>query len=391
MSVATRPLRLLLDQMHGAWRASPLPAFFAWWGGELGKLLPPRWRAALGGGASWHLLLQAGGDWHLRRAGQPEPLACWSDGLDASAQQAALAAAWRGTDPVDRRLALLLPAHAALRRTLQLPLAARGKLHEVAGFEMDRQTPFNVTQVYYTVRELAQPAATGRCAAELVAVRRDTLDPLLARLQAVGIAVDVVDLAQEADRLGIDLLPPGQAPHRTHPRQRLNFALATACVLLLVLALGSWVHNREAALAQMQAQVEAMRGEAQQVVALRKQLQDDAGAAGFLVQRKAQHASVLAVLLDLTRRLPSNTWLERFSIDDNGQIGLQGQSPQAARLLDLLKGSTLIDNANFQGSIQPDPATGKERFYMVAQLHEPTQAAAAKAEGGQQVTHGAAQ
>ncbi|MEW9624654.1 PilN domain-containing protein [Rhodanobacter geophilus] len=371
MSAATPALRSLLERLRQGWRASPLPGFFAWWGGELGALLPPRWRAALAGGADWHLLQQVDGDWRLRRAGRTEPLARWSDGLDAAAQQAALAAAWQGTDPEDRRLALLLPADAVLRRVLQLPVAARGKLRQVAGFEMDRQTPFSAAQVYHAVRELAQPAVAGRCAVELLVLRRDTLDPLLARLATLGITVDAVDLAQDAGRLGVDLLPPEQASHRTRPRLRLNLALAAACVLLVFLAMGSWLRNREAALAQMQAQVEAMRGEAQQVAGLRKQLQDDAGAAGFLAQRKAQRATVLGVLLDLTRRLPSSAWLERFSLDDSGQIGFQGQSPQAAKLLDLLKGSPLIDNANFQGSIQSDPSTGKERFYMVAQLHKP--------------------
>jgi len=371
MSAATPSSRALLDRLRQGWRSSPLPGFFAWWGGELGTLLPPRWRAALADGAGWHLLQQVDGDWRLRRVGQAEPLARWSDELDPVAQQAALAVAWQGTDPEDRRLALLLPAHAVLRRVLQLPVAARGKLHQVAGYEMDRQTPFGAAQVYYAVRELARPVVAGRCAVELLVVRRDTLDPLLARLRTLGITVDAVDLAHDAGRLGVDLLPPDQASHRTRPRRRLNLMLAAACVLLLLLAMGGWLHNRESALAQMQAQVEAMRGEAQQVAGLRKQLQDDAGAAGFLAQRKARRATVLGVLLDLTKRLPSSAWLERFSLDDNGQIGFQGQSPQAAKLLDLLKGSPLIDNANFQGSIQSDPSTGKERFYMVAQLHKP--------------------
>ncbi|BFI97381.1 MAG: type II secretion system protein GspL [Rhodanobacter sp.] len=384
MSAATPPLRTLLDRLREAWRGSPLPGFFAWWGGELAALLPLRWRAALADGAGWHLLQLDEGEWCLRRAGRHEPLARWSDDLDADAQQAALAVAWQATDPEDRRLALLLPAHAVLRRVLQLPLAARGKLRQVAGYEMDRQTPFNASQVYYAVRELAQPAAAGRCPVELLAVRRDTLAPLLARLKALGIAVDAVDLAQGDGRLGIDLLPPEQAPRRTRPRLRLNLALAAACVLLALLAMGSWLHNRESALAQMQAQVEAMRGDAQQVADLRRQLQDDAGAAGFLARRKSQRPTVLDVLLDLTRRLPSSAWLERFSLDDSGQIGFQGQSPQAVKLLDLLKGSPLIDNANFQGSIQPDPSTGKERFYMVAQLHKPApeHAAAQPATGG---------
>jgi len=384
MSAVTPALRPLLDRLRHGWRASPLPDFFAWWGGELAALLPARWRAALADGAGWHLLQRVDGDWRLRRAGQPEPLARWSDGLDAAAQQAALAAAWQGTDPEDRRLALLLPADAALRRILQLPLAARGKLHQVAGYEMDRQTPFNVAQVYYAVRELAQPAAPGRCAVELMVVRRDTLDPLLDRLGSLGIRVDAVDLPQDAGRLGIDLLPPEQVQHRVRPRLRLNLALATACVLLSLLAMGGWLHNRESALAQMQAQVDAMQVEAQKVADLRRQLQDDAGAAGFLAHRKAQRPTVLGVLLDLTRRLPPAAWLERFSLDDSGQIGFQGQSPQAAKLLDLLKGSPLIDNANFQGSIQTDPASGKERFYMVAQLHKqaPEHAAAQPAAGG---------
>ena len=51
----TSSLRPQLDQVRRAWRASPLPHFFAWWGGELAALAPSRWRGWLGGGAAWHL------------------------------------------------------------------------------------------------------------------------------------------------------------------------------------------------------------------------------------------------------------------------------------------------------------------------------------------------
>jgi general secretion pathway protein L len=147
-------------------------------------------------------------------------------------------------------------------------------------------------------------------------------------------------------------------------------------VLLLLLVLGQWRHNREQALATMQAQVEAMRGEAQQVSTLRQQLQDNAGAAGFLVQRKERSVTMLSVLQELTERLPDSAWIERLSVDNTGQIGFQGQSKRAVQLVDALKDSKLIRDANFQGSIQPDPATGKDRFYMVAQLREPVATAA---------------
>jgi general secretion pathway protein L len=117
--------------------------------------------------------------------------------------------------------------------------------------------------------------------------------------------------------------------------------------------------------------VESMRGDAQQVASLRQQLQDNAGAAGFLVKRKKDSVSMLGLLQDATVRLPESTWLERFSVDNTGQIGFQGQSQQAAKLLDTLKDSTLITDASFQGSIQPDPTTGKERFYLTAKVKQP--------------------
>lgn len=383
MTSATQSLRPQLERARRVWRASPLPRFFAWWGGELAALLPASWRSLFGGGAQWYLLQRTGQRWELRRAGEAEVRAQWPRGTDAAIEQAALAAAVREVDREDLRLALLLPATAALRRRLLLPRAAADNLQQVGAFEMDRQTPFRVEQVYYAVLELDAPAPAGRFFAELVAVPRDTLDPLLAELEGAGIRVDAVDVAEGAGRRGVNLLPPARVPHRTHPRQRLNLALAAAAVLLLVLVLAQWLHNREQALATMQAQVQGMQGEAQQVAALRQELQDNAGAASFLVRRKQNRVTMLDLLLDLTRRLPQNAWLERLSVDPSGQVGFQGQAPQAAALIDALKDSKVVRDPNFQGSIQSDPATGKERFYMVVQLRQSgsTPAAAPAAAG----------
>ncbi|MEO9078093.1 MAG: fimbrial assembly protein, partial [Rhodanobacter sp.] len=325
MSTAKQPLQLWLDGLRRAWRASPLPVFLGWWGGELRQLMPPRWHSWFGTGAEWYLLEDAGEQWTLRHRGRAELLASWTEEADKT-QPLVLNAALKHVDREDLRLALLLPSSTVLRRTLLLPLAARGNLLQVVGFEMDRQTPFNLAQVYYSARELPAPATAGRIQVELVAVLRDTLDPLLARLRAQGIAIDAVDVAQAGDCLGVNLLPAEQAPRRAHPRRRLNLALAAACLLLLLLVCGEWLHNRQLALAQMQTEVEGMRGEAQQVAALRQQLQDNAGAAGFLAQRKKNTVSMLSLLQDVTTRLPDSTWLERFSVDNTGQIGLQGQS-----------------------------------------------------------------
>lgn len=383
MNTLLPPLRSGRDRLRQAWRSSPCPAFFSWWGSELRTLLPLRWHGLLGDGVAWHLLQQEHGQWTLRRAGDAQPLARWSVDDDALAQRAALSTALQAVDREDRRLALLLEPRTVLRRAVPLPLAARSQLAQVMAFEMDRQTPFTVEQVHYAARELpSTAAAAGHFRAELLATPRNTLDPLLARLSAAGVVVDAVDLPEGNGRLGINLLPPARRPHHVHPRRRWNRALAVACLALLLLVLGQYLHNRRQALVRMQAQVESMRADARKVVALRQQLQDNAGAAGFLVQRKQHATTMLALLADLTRRLPDSAWLERLSIDADGQVGMQGQSRQAARLLDALKDSPLITDASFQGSIQPDAATGKERFYLVAQLRQASAPATAPASGG---------
>jgi general secretion pathway protein L len=371
MNSVAQSLRPPMDRVRRSWRNSPLPGFFSWWGDELRALLPLSWRNALAPSASWHLLEYIDGDWRLRRAGDALALAQWSDALEPSAQQLALREALRDVAPQDLRLALCLPADAVLRRRLQLPRATRDSLHQVAAYEMDRQTPFRLEQVHYGVRELALPAAAGRLTAELVVVPRPILDTRLARLRELGVAVDAVDVAEGVDRLGADLLPPGLAPRRQDPRRRLNLALAGLATLLLVAGLNVWLHNRTVALATMQAQVDTMHAAAQRVAQLRQQWQENAGAAGFLMRRKAAAPSVLAVLEELTARLPTDTWLERFTLDNTGRLGFQGQSAQAARLVDALKGARLMTDANFQGSIQRDPNTDKERFYLAAQLRAP--------------------
>jgi general secretion pathway protein L len=348
-----------------------MPAFMAWWGGELRALLPVRWQAFFSGGNVWCLLRHEGSEWHVRRSGQPQTTAPWSDALDASAQQAMLSAAVAGVDRQDLRLALCLPQESVLRRRLLLPEVARDNLRQIGAFEMDRQTPFRADQVYYDLRELPGPAPAGRMAAELVAAPRAVVDAKLDHLRNAGIAIDAVDLCDGDKRLGVNLLPPEMARAHRDPRRRLNLALAGGAALLLLLCLGQWLHNRTDALANMQSQVDDMHADAQKVALLRKQLEDSAGASGFLARRKTESVAVVDVLQDLTARIPDDTWLERFTVDSSGQVGIQGQSAKAASLIDVLQGSKLLTGANFQGVIQRDPATNKERFYMNAQLRSP--------------------
>ncbi|MEO6968820.1 MAG: PilN domain-containing protein [Rhodanobacteraceae bacterium] len=355
-----------------AWQRSPAPRFFAWWGGELSALLPVRLRAHLLRGPDVLLLSAHLDALRVRRERTGDTLAQIAWTLPIEEQRAMFAQACRGIDASDRRLVLLLPPGCALRRRLQLPAAAASDLRRVLGYEIDRQTPFKPEQVDYDVRVLDAGAPPGQLVVELIAAPRVQIDPLLERLRGLGIAPDAVDVCVDdtpgAGRVGVNLLPLGSRPRRAHPRRRINAILAAACVLLAVLAMSQWLANRRTALDAMQAQVDTLHAQARQASGLREELVNAAGASGFLAARKRATPSALSVLQDLTARLPPDTWLERFSLDAQGGVDMQGESAKAAGLIDTLRASPLLTEPKLQGVIQPDPATGKERFDLSAQL-----------------------
>jgi general secretion pathway protein L len=61
-----------------------------------------------------------------------------------------------------------------------------------------------------------------------------------------------------------------------------------------------------------------------------------------------------------------------LGIDASGRVSLQGESPQATKVLKWMGASPYLDDPGFQGVIQTDARTGKERFYMTAQLRTMT-------------------
>jgi len=363
--------QLQLDRLRRAWRGSALPGFLRWWGGELSAFVPVRWRAAFAGGERWYAIERHADGWRLRRAGETFAVGEAGDADTAEHRSAVLARALDEADPADRRIALVLPPAAVLRRRLVLPLAARDNLRQVVGYDLDRQTPFRADDIHFGVRELGEGGPEGRFVAELAATPRAGLDPLLDELAGLGIHPDRVDVAEGPALAGVNLLPPARIPRRADRRRRLNALLLAVIVLLVVACMSAWLHNRAVALQAMRDEVEAMRGDAARVKDLRQRLTDSAGASGFLARKKTDAPSVLPVLEDLTRRLPDDTWLERFTLNGTGQIGFQGQSPQAARLIDALKGAATIGEPSFQGTIQSDPTSGKERFYMQAKALMP--------------------
>jgi general secretion pathway protein L len=146
---------------------------------------------------------------------------------------------------------------------------------------------------------------------------------------------------------------------------RFNLALGAAALALLLVVMYQSVVNREAALEQMRDHVDKAKREAHAVADLRRSLADAVEGANFLAERRRQQPVIIELLHDLNERLPDDTYLVRFSLN-NGDIQLQGLSAEASKLVPILQHSQLLEGPAVQGAISPDPRTKKEQFVISA-------------------------
>lgn len=372
-----------LARLRTRYAKTPLPRFFSWWFGELVGLLPQRWRSLVAERAD-ELLIEARpqefGVWRQSNAGCAE-FGLVARNLSTEEQQAEFARLRSLVDDAQSRTYYCVPAERCLRRELNLPAAAEDNLRQVLMFEMDRQTPFKADQVYFDHRIVERDTAAKNLRVQLTVVPRAQLDAELGALSACGVDLDGVDYWRDGPgsmRAGLNLLPPERRVKRKNMRLRLNLALAATAAVLLLIAMLQSLGNREASIDAMTAEVEKAQNEAKQTSELAKRLEEKTASANFLLQQKRDTTTMTELLADLTRRLPDDTFLERLTVDEKGKVDVQGQSANAAKLIDGLQKSDVLINPGFTGTIQADPRTHKERFNMSFELRRSREAAARK-------------
>ena len=94
---------------------------------------------------------------------------------------------------------LLLDETSVLRKELKLPAAAESNLQQVLTFEMDRQTPFRASEVYYTWKILSSEKESGQIRVELFVVPRKPVDTQLEVLSQRGLTASGIDLLNELE------------------------------------------------------------------------------------------------------------------------------------------------------------------------------------------------
>ena len=346
-----------------------LNVFWSWWTAELGGLLPKRVRAALLPGVE-RMYLQLDGDEVIASCvtrESTEELGRYP--LEAEALNPLQAQELEELAGRTREVVLCLPADKVLVKTITLPLVAEENLREVLGFEMDRQTPFMLDQVYYDHIITGRDSGKNTLGVELVVTPRQYLDELIPRLAGIGFQPHQASICrgQSVSALAINLLPESARQRRPDDARYLNLALAVIALVLLLGVIALPIVNKLQVINTLEARSDVVTGKAEVTRRLREEVEQLSADARFLVDRKLGTPLALEVIDELTRILPDDTWLNRLDIKRR-EVQIQGQSASAAALIPLIESSDLLRNPSFRSPVTQIPRSNTERFHLSAEI-----------------------
>ncbi len=260
---------------------------------------------------------------------------------------------------------LLLTPGQYLLRTLKLPAAAEENLHQVVAFELDKQTPFEAEQVYFAERLIHRQPQGKKITVQVVLVRKEFLDDKISLLRAANIQPDAVDVAKfEGEQplpLGFDLLPSQWQVTKNRRQKIINGVLAVLLLALIVTALALPIFHQKKVIADLEQQISQVRTKAKQANELKQRVEQLKEESQFAATKKQAKPALIQVIEDLSKRVPKDTWLTGFQYQ-KGQLRIDGRSPAASKLIELLEDSPYLKNLHFISPITQDRNTGLERF-----------------------------
>lgn len=347
--------------------------FLRWWFDELGAALLRRARRPTAPRRGFLLLpLAGGGAVEVLRRGagrgrrQPPPRELGVLELpdavvpDVLTDGAVLTAATVPPEIQDQRLATMLrrgrepvvlvaEAGDALLCEDLLPAGAEADLDRIMPHRIDLLTPWGADRVHAGYR-LVEREADGALRVLLASIPREIVDPVLSRVQALGIAVDGVDVRREDGTLaGLNLLGGTRFGRRSRWKVA-GWLLATLLAVAIVggaaLAGRDYLGLRDTLETQRRLAA-ALDGRLADVPALRARIEGLRRQAGFVAERQGEAPSPLVVLEVLSRILPDSIWLDQVALDGR-ELTLSGYAEDAAQVLPIVEGSAHFEEAEFR-------------------------------------------
>jgi|EndMetStandDraft_5_1072996.scaffolds.fasta_scaffold09947_3 general secretion pathway protein L len=355
--------------MLQSWKGSAA-TFLTWWRDELWALVPEHVRVHFASGETTLVVATASTGLQVLEdaGGRVQP----ASPILVPGEAAAAAARIRRERSPDR-LGVRIPVQSCFKRSVELPPAARGDAGRILELDLERSTPFKLKDVYTAAYiDEASPAA-GRIKVVQLIAKRQTVDPILDDLRAVGLEVNFVDCWDEQGRvaLPVNFLATGR-PQRTDLSRLVTAPrlLAAFAALLVVTTAALMLWRYQSALDDVQGRVAETRTRA---TAVRNALESSNAAVAELtrLQRvKLAQIPSIAIIDELTKLLPDGVWISDLRLEGTA-LDLTGLAKSGSSLLPLFERSKMFAEPTLTAPLTFDQQEDKERFSLRVRVRQP--------------------
>lgn len=356
-------------QMRGTF-VDRFSRFARWWTGELVGCLPEGIRAKLVPNRKKLVVLIDNDRVRLERSdgkieaniGQLSLI-----GADQEDLRKAIRRIMRKARLGPRQVVFRLDRGKVLTRTVDLPIAAAENLREVLGFEMDRYTPFNATDVYYDYRIIGTHLKSKRLTVNLAVATREAVNGAIDVARLLGLEPTQIGFVSPAksEEASFNFLRPARARSHGPIWRGITACAALAFILLLASAVYQPIKLKQDALQASEARLTRARAEAAESSRLKERLDELLEQSGFVLRQKHTLTNVTELIDEVTRLLPDDTWLLQLDLKGDA-LELTGFAAKSSALIEVIEGSPLLTNAHFTSPVTPDPKFEVDRFKLSA-------------------------
>jgi general secretion pathway protein L len=340
--------------------------FWRWWSTEILYFVPPGIRKVLDHHERVLHVSVNDNDMTVELCHGKERQLLDSVGLDSSPTVHQLAY------PETNKVVVELAPGQAISRQVSLPLGTEDRIANVLGYEMDRLTPFANDDVYFNYRVASRDANRQVIELKLVVALRETVDEILARLNAKGINPSAVTAHGALETpfqsaAYANLLPRDKRAIAASKRELLPKALTILALVLLALAVVYPIAHQKIRLNSLDDEINGLGPAVISADRTRSEIAEAVRQGGFIANRWTSMPTKIGLLSEITRIIPDDTWLARVQILGT-TVRIHGESEGASSLIGLIEGSSLLSDVRFSSPVTKNPRTSNDRFEIEAKI-----------------------
>jgi general secretion pathway protein L len=339
--------------------------FYDWWIGQLSECIPQRWQRAASSRHDAMVIKPVG---PLGSDLKAISVSIWNKGRETQLDQIGITPHELASLPRPPHLPVVfeLSDDDVLKKVVILPVATERDLTQVLGFEMDRETPFSVEELFWGYRIAERNRQRDQLTVHLRLITRASIAPLLNAFAEAGISperatiIGGLDDGMSLPLQDTDQRTPASVPHI------LRWATLTVCAALAVCTVTAPFLRQARDLAELDREIAAGRTAASQAEQLRGDISRLTGAGDVIKSEREATGDPLTTLAALTGMLPDDTYLTELQQQQH-KVTFGGRSAAASRLISAVAAGRQLRNPTFAAPVTRMEAAHTEVFTISAE------------------------